>query len=55
LPGARAHVKNQEPELSSKFRSTAGAMAITEVALALGPFLNTDGFAKRTENWTYSI
>ena len=61
LPGARtgagAQVKNQKerkPELSFKFRTGAGAMAISEVATAPGPFvdtiLDTHDFAKLTEN-----
>jgi len=40
--------KDQEPELSSKFR--AGAMAIWEVAPALGVFVDTNGFAKFTRS-----
>jgi len=44
LPGAGAQMKNQkEPELSLKFRTGAGAMAICEVAP--GSFLNTNDFA----------
>ena len=39
LPGAGAQIKNQEPELSLKFGTGAGTMAISEVAMALGPFL----------------
>ena len=50
LPGAGAQIKNQEPdpEFSLKFRTGAGAMAIWEVAPALGPFLflDTNGFLK---------
>jgi len=47
LPGARVQNKNQkEPELSLKFRTGSGAMAIWEVAPAPGPFLDTNGFAK---------
>jgi len=34
LPGAGAQIKNQEPELSLKLRTGAGAMAICEVSLA---------------------
>jgi len=49
LHGAGVQNKNQkEPELSLKFRTGVGAVAIWEVALALGPFLDTNGFAKYT-------
>jgi len=34
------------PELSLKFRTRAGALAIWEVAPAPDPFLDTNGFAK---------
>ena len=47
LPGVGAQIKNQkepQPELSSKFRTGAGSMAIWEVAP--GPFRDTNGFAK---------
>jgi len=43
-------IKNQkepEPELSLKFRIGAEAMTISEVALALGPFLDINIFAKQ--------
>jgi len=46
LPRAGAQIKNQEPELSLKFSTAAGTMAIW----ASGPFLDTNGFAKLTEN-----
>ena len=46
LPGAGAQIKNDEPELSLKFRTRARATAIWEVAPALGPFLDTNGFAR---------
>jgi len=52
LPGAGAQMK-KEPELSLKFRSGAGAMAIWEVASAPDPFQDTNGFAKLTENLTH--
>jgi len=47
VPGAGvgAQIKNQELELSLKFRIGAGAAAIWEVAPAPGPFLGTNGFA----------
>jgi len=46
LPRAEAQTKNQEPDLSLKFKTRAGAMAIGEVALTPASFLNTNGFAK---------
>ena len=49
LPGAGTQIKNEkdpEPELSLKFRTGAKAMAIWEVALVPGHFLDTNGFAK---------
>jgi len=43
LPGAGAQIKNQkDPELSSKFRTGAEAMAVLEVAP--DSFLDTNGF-----------
>jgi len=50
LPGAGAQIKNQEPELSLRFRTRTGPMAISEVIPARGPFLDTKGFAELTEN-----
>jgi len=50
LPGAGVQIKNQEPDLSLKFRTEAEVMAIWEAAPAPGPFLDTNGFAKLTEN-----
>ena len=52
LPGAGAQIKNQEPEpeLSLKLRAGTGDMAIWEVAPAPGPFQDTNGFAKLSEN-----
>jgi len=51
LPEAGAQIKNQkEPELNLKFWPRAGSMAIWEVAPAPGPFLDTNGFTKLTEN-----
>ena len=49
LPGAGpgAQITNQDPELSLKFRTGSGAMAIREVALTLGPFLDANGSAKK--------
>jgi len=42
--GAGAQNKNQkQPELSLKFRTVAGATAISEVAPARDPFLDTNG------------
>jgi len=51
-PGAGALIKNKEPEpeLSLKFKTGAGGMAIWEVATHPGPFLDTNGFGKLTEN-----
>ena len=46
LPGAGAQIKNEEPELSLKFRIGAVDMAIWEEAPAPGSFLNTNDFAK---------
>ena len=51
LPGDGVQIKNQkepDPEISWKFRTWAGVMAIWEVAPAPGPFLDTNGFAKQT-------
>ena len=54
LPGAGVQSKNQkEPDLSSKFRTGAGVMAIWEVASAPGTFLDINGFAKQT--YVYSL
>jgi len=53
LAGDGAQIKNQEPELelSLKFGlEMERAMAIWEVAPALGPFLYTNNFVKLTEN-----
>jgi len=44
LPGAGVQNNNQEPELSSKFRTGAGAVAISEVAW--GPFRDANGFCQ---------
>jgi len=43
-------MKNQETELSLKCKTGTGAMAIWEVDP--GPFLDTNGFPKFTENYT---
>jgi len=50
LHGARAQIKNQEPEpdFTLKFRNGAGAMVIWEVAPAPGNFLDTNSFAKES-------
>ena len=46
FPRARVQKENQKPDLSLKFRTGAGAVAIWEVAPAQGPFLDTNSFAK---------
>jgi len=47
--GAGAQIKDQmELELSLKFATRAGAMAIWVVTSAPGPILDTNGFAKLT-------
>jgi len=46
--GTGAQIKNQKPEISIKFKTEAGAMAIWEVAPAPDPFLDNNGFAKQT-------
>ena len=45
----RRYATGDELELSLKYKTGAGAMAIWEEAQAPGPFLDTNGFAK----WTY--
>ena len=46
FPGPWAQIKIQKQELSLKFRTVAGGMAISEVAPAAVRFLDTNGFAK---------
>ena len=47
LPRAGVQIKNQkERELSLKFRTRAGDMAIWEVDPAPHPFLDANGFAR---------
>jgi len=46
LPGAGVQNKNQEPDLSLKFWTGSGAVAVWKVAPAPGSFLDTNGFAK---------
>ena len=48
LPGDGVQNKNQDPELSLKFRTGAEAMVTWEVTAAWGSFIDTNGYAKKT-------